>query len=243
MLVPVAMIAAAALGRFYLERPAKPAPLADKAKEEQVPGQPTAPKPKPKGKSKSGLGKAKDDGLAWLATVHRDTIGVIGPSGMPPAVAYAQLTLETAYGTAGRGLPWGVKGKGDLGSQSVVTHEVFDHNPTKIVDQFARYSSVAKAAEGYVNFLGGKRYREGWSLRARPESWAIWVWGVGYATADSYIVALRDTSRHFADWMGDQSLRLNFTADELAFARELARLPAGDRRRQATRAHYFGGTV
>lgn len=241
MLVPVAMIAAAALGRFYLERPSKPAPVAARAKEEQVPGQgPEPAKAKPKKKS---LGKKKDAGLDWLAGVYADTIGIIGPSGMPASVAYAQLTLETAYGTAGRGLPWGVKGKGDLGSQSVVTHEVFDHNPTKIVDNFARYSSVQKAAEGYVQFLNGKRYREGWSLRARPEAWAIWVWAVGYATADNYVGVLRDTSRHFADRIGNDSLRLNFTAQELDLAKQLGRLPAGDRRRQAVRSHYFGGAV
>lgn len=209
MLLPLAMLAGAVFLRSQL------APASAKATT--------------KGKKAKG-GNVDAQGMQWLRKVYDETHAIIDTSGMPVAVAYGQLALETGYGKAGRGAPWGVKGKGDAGSSTATTHENIDHAKVVIRDDFAKYTSLQAAARGYCDFLSGKRYREGWDLRDRPERWALWVWGIGYASADYYIRPLRDCSRHMAELVGRDSLRLNFTAEELAIADKLSKQPAGPKR-------------
>ena len=187
------------------------------------------------GKKKKGSGLDNTIGgendWAWIQQMIADTRSSIETSGFPASVAFGQLAVETAYGTAGRGVPWGVKGTGDAGTVKSSTKEDFNLQRVTIEDNFAKYSSHAAAAKGYTDFLTGKRYKQGWHLRNDPAKWLLWLWGQGYASATNYGPAVVDASRHVANVTGDKSLEIVWTDEHRAISAQLSKVPFGTERR------------
>lgn len=185
---------------------------------------------------KKALSGAK---LAWLRSLAADSRGVLAAASMPAAVAFGQAAVETGWGSAGRNNPWGQRGRGDAGSDLITTTECFKAGAdcTNLTgQQFAKYSSQTAAALGYIKFLSGPSYKEGWPYRnADPGRWLLWLWGMGYATANHYASSVVDASRKVAVSLNDASLAINWTDAHQAIADQLSSADAGSQRRALTR--------
>lgn len=175
----------------------------------------------------------------WLREFIAATTFDLVAGGMPRSVAFGQAAVETGWGGAGRNNPWGKRGLGDAGSELINTTECLEAGKPCVKQtgqQFAKFSSPAAAARGYVAFLSGKNYKQGWHLLGDPGRWLLWLWGMGYATANGYASAVVDASRKIAVTMGDPSLAVEpWTPAHQAIAKQLSAVNAGTQRRELTR--------
>lgn len=175
----------------------------------------------------------------WLRQFISDTRPTLGPSGFPVAVAFAQAAIETGWGVAGRNNPWGKRGVGDAGSDLINTTECFEAGKPCVKQtgqQFAKFSSPAAAAQGYIKFLSGNMYKQGWGFRDKdPGRWVLWLWGMGYGTANHYAVTVVDVSRKIAVTMQDARYAIEpWTAEHKSIAAQLSAVNAGKQRRDLT---------
>ncbi len=174
----------------------------------------------------------------WLRGLIADATGIIAAGGLPTNVAIAQAAIETGWGSAGRNNPWGQRGKGDAGSQQYTTTECFKADSCTVLhDQtFAKYSSQAAAAQGYVRFLAGKSYIPGKAfLPQDPGRWLLWLWAMGYGTANHYAVTVVDVSRKIAVTLDDASYAIDWSDAHKAIADQLSQADAGSARRAKAR--------
>ena len=179
-----------------------------------------------------------DKQTTWLRGLIADALGTITSAGLPANVAFAQAAIETGWGSAGRNNPWGQRGKGDAGSQQYTTTECFTAGSCEVLhDQtFAKYSTQTAAAQGYTRFLAGKSYRPGKAfLPADPGRWLLWLWAMGYGTANHYAGAVVDASRKIAVTLGDASYAIDWTDAHKAIADQLSEENAGSARRAKAR--------
>lgn len=177
--------------------------------------------------------------LDWLRNLVAQTKSVLIAAGMPPSVAYGQAAIETGWGSAGLNNPWGQRGKGDAGSDSITTTECFEAGQpcTKLTGQtFAKFSSPTAASLGYIKFLSGKSYMDGWAFRSTDSGrWLLWLWGMGYATANHYATAVVDASRKIAVSLDDASLAIDWSDAHADIAKALSQVNAGKDRRALAR--------
>lgn len=178
---------------------------------------------------KPKLSQAKRD---WVTKLVAETEDTLAAGNMPLNVAFGMACSETGYGQAGAANPWGMRGAGDAGSDYITTHEQLDHVVVKQHNQkFAKFSSLAAAAKGYVSFVSGPRYRKGWAYRDTDHGkWLLWVWGQGYGTADNYPPVVVDASRNVAKVLGRPELIVQWTDEHRALKNAIAAAPAGPKR-------------
>lgn len=174
--------------------------------------------------------------LTWVQGIVGQASGVLQAGEMPLSVAFGQAAVETGWGGSMRDNPWGKRGAGDKGSQLITTTECYEANKdcVKLTGQkFASYSGEAAAALGLVSFLSGPNYRKGWAWRsADPGRWLIWLWAMGYATANHYPSAVVDASRKIAVSLNDARLAVApWTAEHSELASKLGAVNAGSSRR------------
>lgn len=172
---------------------------------------------------------------------------------IPPQVCVAQSILETGWGgskkSAGRTFQqfgeatgwnlWGIKGKGDAGSQNWVTKEYKGVKPTgtwvTITAAFAKYSSLEAGVAAYCTLLSKDRYKLAKEhFSDDPGRYITYVWASGYATAPSYPESIMSLMRTVAAATGDTSY--NVVADAgLVTVIKLLGAKAGGKARMAVR--------
>lgn len=160
--------------------------------------------------------------------------------GVPAIVTLSMASLESGYGKSSIGPAknfFGMKGEGPEGSFSAETMEEYTSGEkTKIKDGFRMYSSMKDSFEDYAKTLStSSRY----SYAARkyfndPAKFILYIWGNGYATDSEYFFSLVGVSSTIARILGEPSLRINPTPEDMALAKKLSKLDpqTGERRNQ-----------
>lgn len=176
---------------------------------------------------------------AYLRELVAEGREVIESAGFPASVAIAQAMVETGWGGSMHMNPFGKRGVGDAGSVSITTSECYgaagDACETQTGQQFAWFSSLRAACEGYVRFCSTTRYQGGHRYRQPdPGRWLLWLWGVGYATAPSYPSTVVDTSRRVGLTLGDISMVIDWNDGHRALLKQLQQYSAGSERKAAT---------
>lgn len=166
-----------------------------------------------------------------FVSAMREAAGRICPEfGIPPQVCVAQSVLETGWGGAHKPSAkgktfeqfgastgwnlWGIKGKGDSGSQNWSTKEYLGVKPNgkwvTIVAAFAKYSSLEAGVRAYCALLSKTRYnRAKEQFSHDPGRYITYVWASGYATSPNYPNIIMSIMRRIAQVTGDASYNVN----------------------------------
>ena len=127
--------------------------------------------------------------------------------GVPTAITLAQIILESrgSYplpdGSYSR-LAWesknlfGIKGQGDLGSDSYKTREEKDKNSYYIQSDFAKYSSFKASIKAHGRLLSSSFYKSKVKDKTSSNSWAYALQGT-YATSSTYTKSLKDIMKQY----------------------------------------------
>lgn len=173
----------------------------------------------------------------WLLPFAAIAVPILHNRGFPASVALGMAATESGYGSAMPDNPWGVRGKGDAGTNTITTQEDFGAGKVTLPDQkFAKYSTVEAATNAYCDFLSGTRYRNGWSLRDGADDglWLLWLWGMGYASGSGYAQTASGASRRIAVELDDPEFVVTWDANKAAMAKKIGAKVFGKARREET---------
>lgn len=168
--------------------------------------------------------------LAWLKNLEATATPMLIDQNLAPfiGICLAQAALESGYGAAMPDNPFGKRGVGDAGSNYITTQESSgegDGSTDVLTDQkFAKYSSLAAAVQGWINWCTSQRNGYGFATFAPDPEWAlIWIWGAcTYATADNYVGKIVSVSHTVSKNLGLPSARLDLTDEQIALVKQLS---------------------
>jgi hypothetical protein len=174
--------------------------------------------------------------------------------GVSPQVCVSQAVLETGWGWARtrkkrkltleemfkeRGYNFfGLKGKGDAGSQYWKTKEHRGAPKDGVVvevitDRFAKFSSTEAGIRGYCRKLTNKRYKgAAENFSDDPGRYITYVWGKGYATAGAYATKVMGVMRSVSAITGDESYDVRPDKGLQEVIDLFRTVPAGKKRRK-----------
>jgi flagellum-specific peptidoglycan hydrolase FlgJ len=171
-------------------------------------------------------------------------IAVSKDAGVPWQVCVAQGILETGWGEYySNNNVFGIKGVGDAGTFGAKTSEEYTvGKPVQITDSFAAYSSLGSAILAWAKFVKGPLYRfASEHYNNDPAKFAVYIWGVGYATDSKYPAKLASISRTVEKEYGIIGAGFDFSPSLASIVAELSALDpiSADKksfpRRQATK--------
>lgn len=178
-------------------------------------------------------GATSDARGRWAANLASMAAPVVKAARLPLSLAVAQAALESAWGTrAPGGNLYGIKGRGPAGSVTVATREeLAPGHVLKTRAAFRAYRSPAESVADWARFLGARSYAPARAMS--PGGALLWTWAAGYATSSRYPFAVAAVSRSVAKRTGRPDLALHLSPRQAAVALQLAKLPAGARRKAA----------
>lgn len=136
----------------------------------------------------------------FVQSVWSSAVSVANRIGVSPDLVVTVAGLESNWGKSATSYNYfGIKGRGDAGSNVLLTTEYIGNRAVKLPQTFAAYSSPASAFEAFGNFLTkNKRYAD--VISANDLSGEIAALGKsGYATDPNYAAKLTAAAKTVAD--------------------------------------------